>query len=137
MSAEFVDTNILVYAHDGGAGAKHEASVSLLGRLFEERTGALSVQVLSEFYAAATRNLGMTSAEAEAVLRDLAGWTLHRPGHADLLRAAELQRRFQISWWDALIVNSAQELDSAVLWSEDFTDGQKFGSLRVRNPFRG
>ncbi len=136
MSVEFVDTNLLVYAHDGGAGAKHTRAVDLLARLVEEGAGALSTQVLVEFHAAATRKLGMTSAEAEAVLRDLGGWIIHRPAHADLLKAAQLDRRYKLGWWDALILASAIELGCTVLWTEDFSDGQRLGPITVRNPFR-
>ena len=136
MSVEFVDTNLLVYAHDGGAGRKHGQAVELLTRLFEEGTGALSIQVLAEFYAAATRKLGMSSAEAEAVIRDLGGWMIHRPAHADLLKAAQLERRHKLGWWDALILASAIELGCTVLWKEDFSDGQRLGPIMVRNPFR-
>jgi predicted nucleic acid-binding protein len=135
MSVEFIDTNVLVYAHDGGAGAKHARSVDLLTRLFEETAGALSIQVLSEFYAVATKKLGMESDEAEAVLQDLSGWIIHRPEHADLLRAARLQRRYQIGWWDALVVNSANELGCSILWSEDLHHTQRYGAVEVRNPF--
>ena len=136
MSVEFVDTNVLVYAHDGGAGPKHEKSVALLARLFEEGTGALSIQVLAEFYAAATRKLGMKSEEAEEVIVDLGAWDIHRPGHDSLLRACRLQRRHKIAWWDALMINSAIEMDSRILWTEDLSEGQKYGSVTVRNPFR-
>lgn len=136
MSVEFIDTNVLIYAHDGGAVPKHTQAVDLLTRLFEEETGALSIQVLSEFYSAATRKLGIESREAEEIIRDLAGWNIHRPGHADLLKAAQLHRRYKIAWWDALIVNSAIELGCAVLWTEDLSHGQRYGSVRVRNPFR-
>ena len=136
MSAEFIDTNILVYAHDGGSGAKHIQAVALLTRLIEETGGALSIQVLSEFYSVATRKLGIPSDEAEEVIRDLAGWTIHRPWHADLLKAAQLQRRHKIAWWDALIVQSAIELGCTILWTEDLTDGQRYGAVTVRNPFR-
>jgi predicted nucleic acid-binding protein len=110
MSVEFVDTNVLVYAHDGGAGAKHTKAADLLTRLFEEEIGALSVQVLSEFYAVATRKLGRTSQEAEDIVSDFGSWAVHRSGHSDLLKAAQLQRRYQLSWWDALVLNSALEL---------------------------
>jgi predicted nucleic acid-binding protein len=136
MSVEFVDTNILVYAHDGGAGAKHDQSVELLRRLTEDGSGALSIQVLAEFYVTATKKLGMTSQEAEEVLADLGGWIIHRPAHADLLRAARLHRRYVISWWDALIVNSAAELGCRLLWTEDLSDGRRYGSVTARNPFR-
>ncbi|MGA2184150.1 MAG: PIN domain-containing protein [Bryobacteraceae bacterium] len=135
MSVEFVDTNILIYAHDGGAGGKHDKSVALLTRLVEEATGALSVQVLTEFYSAATRKLGMKSQEAEEVIADLRAWTIHRPGHADVLRSAQLQRRYKIAWWDALVVNSALELGCSVLWSERLAGRRRYGSLTVRNPF--
>ena len=135
MSVEFVDTNVLLYAHDGGAGKKHERSVRLLSRLVEDGAGAISIQVLAEFYAAATKKLGISSQEAEEILADLGGWIIHRPGHADLLRAARFQRRYKMSWWDALVVNSAVELGCGVLWSEDIADGQRYGSVTVRNPF--
>ena len=136
MSVEFIDTNVLVYAHDGGAGAKHTRSVELLTRLLEEEIGALSTQVLSEFYSAATRKLGIKSEEAEEIVRDLGGWTIHRPGHDDLLKAMRLHRRHKIAWWDALIVGSAIELGCSVLWTEDLGDGQRYGSLTIQNPFR-
>ncbi len=135
MSVEFVDTNILVYAHDGGAGKKHEKSVALLTNLVEAETCCASTQVLAEFYATATRKLGMTSEEAEEVLADLGSWKLHRPAHADLLNAALLQRRYKIAWWDALIVQSALALGCTILWSEDLSGGQRYGSLTVHNPF--
>ncbi|SPE30732.1 conserved hypothetical protein [Candidatus Sulfopaludibacter sp. SbA6] len=136
MSGEFVDTNVLVYAHDGGAGTKHDRSVELLARLFEEGGGVLSVQVLAEFYAAATKKLSMKSEEAEGVIADLGSWTIHRPGHADLLKACRLHRRYRIAWWDAMIVNSAIEADCSILWSEDLSDQQRYGAVTVRNPFR-
>jgi len=135
MSVEFVDTNVFIYAHDGGAGAKHKKSVELLTRLFDSSSGAISIQVLSELYSAATRKLAMSSQDAQEIIEDLGGWIIHRPGHADLVRAARLQRRYKIAWWDALIVNSALEVGCSVLWSEDLANGQKFGSTTVRNPF--
>ena len=136
MSVEFVDTNILVYAHDGGAGSRHDRSVELLTRLFEEAAGALSIQVLAEFYAAATGKLGMKSEEAESVIADLAGWIIHRPNHADVLKAVRLHRRYKIQWWDAMILASAIETGCSILWSEDLNDGQRISTLTVRNPFR-
>lgn len=136
MSVEFVDTNILVYAHDGGAGARHGQAVELLRRLTEDGSGALSIQVLAEFYIVATKKLGMTSQEAQEVLADLGAWIIHRPAHADLLQAARLHRRYAISWWGALILNSAAEMGCRVLWTEDLSDGRRYGSVTVRDPFR-
>lgn len=78
----------------------------------------------------------MKSEEAEEVISDLGAWIVHRPGHADLLKASRLHRRYKISWWDALVLNSAIELGCSVLWTEDLADGQRYGSVIVRNPFR-
>jgi predicted nucleic acid-binding protein len=136
MSVEFIDTNVLVYAHDGGAGRRHDRSVDLLHRLFEESNGSLSVQVLSEFYSVATKKLSMKSEEAEEAISDLSGWIIHRPGHADVLRAIRLLRRYKISWWDAMVINSAIELGCSILWSEDLAEGQRYGTVTVRSPFR-
>jgi predicted nucleic acid-binding protein len=135
MSVEFVDTNVLVYAHDSTAGEKHEKSVKLLTRLVEDSVGALSVQVLCEFYSAATKKLARTGQEAEEIIADLAIWTIHRPGHPDVVRATRLHRRYGIGWWDALIINSAIELGCDILWSEDMGDGQRYGNVTVRNPY--
>jgi predicted nucleic acid-binding protein len=135
MNVEFVDTNILVYAHDADAGARHSRAVDLLTRLGQDEAGALSIQVLLEFYSAATRKLFMDSDEAEAVISDLADWTTHRPGHADVLRAIELHQRYKLQWWDALILNSAIQLNCSILWTEDLNHGQKYETVTVRNPF--
>lgn len=135
MSVEFVDTNVLLYAHDRGAGTKHARSVELLERLFEDGSGVLSVQVLSEFYAAATKKLAMKSEQAEAVISYLGDWTIHRPGRDDVLRAAQLHRRHKVAWWDAMILNSAIEAGCSVLWTEDLNHGQRYGTVTVRNPF--
>jgi predicted nucleic acid-binding protein len=135
MSVEFVDTNILVYAHEGGAGVKHGKAVDLITRLFEQQCGAVSIQVFTEFYVTATEKLGIKSEEAEEVIADLGSWTIHRPAHGDVLRACKLHRQYKVSWWDALIVNSALELGCDVLWSEDLATGQRYGTMAVRNPF--
>ena len=132
---EFVDTNVLIYAHDGGAGKKQDRAIELIARLNAAANGATSIQVLAEFYAVATRKLGMASAIAEEVVGDFAVWTIHRPSHDDLLRAIRLQRRYRLGWWDAFLVNSALELNCGVLWSEDFSDGQRYATLRAHNPF--
>lgn len=132
---EFIDTNILVYAHDLDAGPRHVRSVDLITRLSVERRGAISIQVLIEFYAAGTRKLGISAQEAEETIIGLRRWRVHALNAGDVLRAIALQRRFQIQWWDALIVNSAIQLECSVLWTEGLNDGQVYDGVRVRNPF--
>jgi len=134
--SEFVDSNIFCYAHELGAGRKHEISIDLIDRLVEEETGSISIQVLVEFYSVATRKLRLSSQYAEDVLSDLGEWYLHRPDHASVVAAVHLQRRYKLAWYDAMILNSALETNCSVLWTEDFNDGQKFGDLVIRNPYK-
>jgi predicted nucleic acid-binding protein len=132
---EFVDTNILIYANDRGSGRKREIAVGLLDRLFRERAGALSVQILIEFYDVMTRRFHFSPEQATAPIVDLGCWKIHCPGHADVLNASRLHRQYRLQWWDALVINSANELGCATLWSEDFSHGQQYGSVTARNPF--
>ncbi len=134
--SEFLDTNILLYAHDPDFGLKQELSIALLSRLVPEKIGALSIQVLVEFYSTATRKFRMTSQEAEAILEDFADWRLHRPDYASVIAAIQLQRRYKLAWYDSMILNSALETGCTVLWTEDFQDGQRFGDLVIRNPYK-
>jgi len=134
----FVDTNILVYAEDKDAKAKHEKASELLVRLWSERDGALSVQVLQEFYVTVTRKLKkpLTSAKAKEIVDEYLTWTLVE-NTAKLLRGAiELQQRAQLSFWDAMVVQAALEAGADKLYSEDLNDGQRFGSLVIVNPFK-
>jgi predicted nucleic acid-binding protein len=135
MSDEFVDTNVLVYANDAAAGGKYYIASELVERLSLERRGVLSSQVLAELYSIVTRKLRIPAAEAENILESLGHWPLHQPAHADLIRASRLHRRFQVQWWDALLINSAIELGCTTLWSEDLNHGQQYGPVTVRNPF--
>jgi predicted nucleic acid-binding protein len=132
---EFVDTNILIYANDLSSGRKRAIAVSLLDRLFRERSGALSIQILIEFYDVMTRRLRFSPDQTAAPIIELGCWKIHRPGHADVLSASRLHQRYNLQWWDALVLNSAIELGCTTLWSEDFSNGQQYGSVTVRNPF--
>ncbi|MDR3359436.1 MAG: PIN domain-containing protein [Bifidobacteriaceae bacterium] len=137
MSAEFVDTNILIYAYDELGGSRHDQALELVSGLARERRGALSVQVLQEFYVNVTRKAARPLAPADARdrLRALSAWPCHRPGQRDLIAASELAERSQISFWDAMIVHSARQLGCVVLWTEDLNSGQVIDGVEVLNPF--
>lgn len=132
---EFIDTNVLVYAYDANSTKKGKIARELLARLGAEANGALSVQVLCEFVSVGSHKLQIESRDLEKIISRLSYWTLHRPAHQDVLQSLQLRRRLKISWWDALVINSALELDCSTLWTEDLSDGRKIGSLTVRNPF--
>jgi predicted nucleic acid-binding protein len=134
---QFIDTNVLIYAHDRTAGIRHEQAKQLLRELWGNRKGCLSVQVLQEFYVNVTQKVPKPLApEAAAeIIADLSSWQVHQPGVNDVLDAIALQNRFQLSFWDAMIVASAIALGCEILWSEDLNPGQRYETLVVRSPF--
>jgi predicted nucleic acid-binding protein len=135
MSVDFVDTNILVYAHDAAAPPKRALALELIGRLSAGRNGRVSPQVLLEFFAT-TRKIGLSRAVAAEIVDDLTSWPVYAPTVEDVTMAIGLSIRQTISIWDALIIRCALQTGCDILWSEDLQDGRRFGSLRVQNPFR-
>ena len=122
-------------AFDRSAGEKHRLAVDLVRRLWRERCGCLSIQVMQEFFVTATRKLNMPPEDAAAQIRRLGLWRVHRPSVEDVLAAADLHLKSQVSFWDAMILRSAQMTSCFALWSEDLSHGQHWGSVEVRNPF--
>ncbi|MBI3472241.1 MAG: PIN domain-containing protein, partial [Candidatus Solibacter usitatus] len=133
----FVDTNVLVYAHDASAGEKRSVARSLLERLWNRGEACASIQVLQEFYVTVTRKAPhrLGSGEAAGIVRNLAAWVIFVPGFDDVMAAIDLQQRLQISFWDAMILRSAVELDCELIWSEDLNAGQVYEGVSVANPF--
>lgn len=140
MSAvAFVDSDILIYAHDLDAGIKRELAVAKLRELWDSGTGRLSVQVLQEFYVNATQKLATPIARSTAreVIKAYGVWVRHATTVETVTRATEISDLARISFWDALIVASAEEVDAGELLSEDLNDGQAIAGIKVVNPLRG
>lgn len=134
---QFVDTNVLVYAHDRSAGAKHARAKALLAELWKSQTGCLSIQVLQEFYVTITRKVAnpLSRQTASQIIADLSAWTVHSPNAQNVLEAIHLQDRYDVSFWDAMILTSAAQLGCRTVWSEDMSSGQHYGEVQVVNPF--
>ena len=138
MSARvFVDTNILVYAHDRGAGTRHGQAKALVERLWSERSGVLSTQVLQEFYVNVRRKAThpVSSEEARELVNDYLAWGVVVNDGSDILGALEMEDRYRISFWDALILQAANRAGVDRLYSEDLNHGQQYGTVEVTNPF--
>lgn len=137
ISYQFVDTNVLVYAHDISAGEKHIQAKVLVQELWESGGGCISVQVLQEFYVTVTRKVAapMPLEDAERIVRNLSFWRVHSPQAGDVLGAIGLQQRYLLSFWDAMILWSAAQLGCRTLWSEDLNPGQVYESTQILNPF--
>ena len=134
----FVDTNILIYAHDVSAGAKHERARRLVEELWRTRAGVVSTQVLQELVVNLRRKTGQPpSAKATRdIITDYLSWQVVVNSGNSILEALELEERYQISFWDALVIQAARASGAGVLYSEDLSEGQVYGSVRVMNPLR-
>jgi predicted nucleic acid-binding protein len=139
LTFQFVDTNVLVYAHDISAEPKHDQAKALIHALWDSGAGCLSVQVLQEFYVTVTRKVRqpLPVETATRIVEALSFWRVYAPDARDVLAAIELQQRYQLSFWDAMIVHCAAQLGCQTIWSEDLNPGRVYGGVRVLNPFGG
>jgi predicted nucleic acid-binding protein len=134
----FVDTNILMYAHDAAAGDKHHRAKALVENLWQTRSGVVSTQVLQEL-AVNLRRKAKKPLDARAtreIVSDYLTWRVVVNGGDSILEALDIEGRHKVSFWDALVIQAAQAAGAEVLYSEDLSDGQQYGTVRVRNPFR-
>jgi len=132
----FVDTNILVYAHDRSTGIKHVRAQNLVEELWAAGNGVLSTQVLQEMCVNMRRRAGkpLNSDELRLLIQDYATWEVVTNTHESILRALEIERRYKTSFWDALILQAAERSGASILYSEDLAVGQRYGSVRIVNP---
>jgi predicted nucleic acid-binding protein len=132
------DLNVLLYAYDRSAGRKHEVAHALLSELWGSRAGALSTQVLQEFYVTATRKLPkpLPASRARIVVARYANWVVHRVEPSDIVAASELEKRHRQSFWDALIIISAARLGATTLLTDDLQHGRQMAGLTIVDPFR-
>ncbi len=134
----FVDTNILVYAHDLKQGAKHERARALVQELWESENGVLSTQVLQELCVSLRRKVArpLSAEGTRKVIEDYASWEIVVNTAESVLQALDLEGRYGISFWDALIVQAAGSCGAGVIYSEDLGDGQSYDEVRVVNPLK-
>jgi predicted nucleic acid-binding protein len=132
----FVDTNVLIYAHDADAKAKHKTAKAILLKLWAERTAVLSTQVLQEFYVNVTRKIAhpISKESARLVVNNYAIWCVAITP-AEIAFAFRIEDESQIGFWDALIVASAFNSGAKRILSEDLNDGQIIAGIRIENPF--
>ena len=133
----FVDTNVLIYAHDLDAGLKHDRAAAILSDLWEKENGIVSVQVLQEFYVNVTRKISapLTPALARGVIRNYLAWQIAPNDPSTVLSASEIAERNHISFWDALIVASASNAGADRILSEDLNHGRIIEGVVIENPF--
>jgi predicted nucleic acid-binding protein len=133
----FLDTNILIYAHDISAGQKHELAKKIVLDLWESGHGILSTQVLQEFFYASTKKIlhPLKPQIAKEIVNDLLKWDVVVNNGESILKAIDIYTRYQYLFWDSMIIQAAVKGNAALLLSEDLIDGQMINGVRIKNPF--
>ncbi len=132
-----IDSNILVYAHDRGAGVRHQKAKALVEQRWQERTGVLSTQVVQEFYVNVRRKAAkpVEPDEARRLVEDYLHWEVIVNDGNTILGALDLEQRYGVSFWDALILQAAKTAKVKTVISEDLSHGQLYDQVEVVNPF--
>lgn len=133
----FVDTNVLIYAHDRDANHKHVRAKEWMIKLWNQNSGCLSAQVLQEFFVNVTRKIPqpLPVPIAREVIRTYVPWIRIATDGEMVLRATEIAEIWQISFWDGMIVAVAERSGANIVLSEDLQHGQQIASVTVMNPF--
>ncbi len=133
----FVDTNILLYAHDRDAGDKHARARQLLIALWNSNSGCLSTQVLQEFFVNVTKKIPqpLSTAMAREIMHTYLPWVRVSTDGEMAIRASEIADTWQTSFWDGMIIAAAERAGATELLSEDLQSGQHIAGILVMNPF--
>jgi predicted nucleic acid-binding protein len=132
----FIDTNILIYAHDVDANTKYDIAKAVLRELWSERAGVLSMQVLQEFYVNVTRKITspLSKELARLVVSNYAIWCTETTP-IEITAAFRIEDESRIGFWDAMIVSAAAKSGASRILSEDLNPGQRIAGILVENPF--
>src|ERR1039457_4452036 len=132
----FVDTDILVYAHDRSPGVKQQRAKMLLEQLWNSGNGVLSTQVLQELCINLRRKTGnpVPIDEVRLLIREYSTWEVVTNTPESVLKALDIEMRYKTSFWDALILQAAEAAGASILYSEDLAAGQRYGAIQVVNP---
>ena len=133
----FVDTNVLVYARDASEPEKQRQASAWMAHLWVNKNGRLSFQVLQEYYVTVTQKLdpGLSKQSAREDIRSLQSWEPIAVNERIIEGAWVIQDRYQLSWWDSLIVSAAQTGNCQYILTEDLQEDQRMGDVLVVNPF--
>ena len=137
MNAEvFVDTNVFLYAISDQA--EEEAKSDRARELLLTESWGWSTQVAGEFFSTATsskRQFQLSPNQAAEFVKIWLTFPTATLGPSTVLRALEIQQRFQVHYWDAAIIAAAAELGCHTIYTEDLSHGQDYGGVTVMNPF--
>ena len=131
----FLDTNIIVYAHDLDEPRKQTIAKNILSCTLRKRRGVISAQVMGETFVSLIKKIGIEPADATDEICKLTRFRVIDLSKALVMRGLEIKASFGLSYWDALIIAAAERASCPVVFSEDLSDGQQYGIVTVVNPF--
>lgn len=133
----FVDTNVLIYAHDVSAGIKHDKAKEIIADLWGSGSGLLSMQVLQEFFVGVTGKIPkpLDVEKAREIVEYLLRWEVVVNDGESILKAIDIVQRYRYSFWDSMIIQAAIRGNATLLMSEDLSGGQVINGVRIKNPF--
>ena len=132
----FFDTNILLYVYSSADAGKQARALALYREYAQQGRLLLSTQVVQEFFVAALRKLSLPRQHAREIALTLLDSPLIAVGPSHIRTAMDNMDHYKVSFWDGLILAAAEAGGAEVLYTEDLNEGQQYGTLRVRNPFR-
>ena len=134
----FLDTNILIYAHDMDAGPKHDAARAIVEKIWDDETGVISTQVIQEFYVNVTRKMPkpITPVQARGIIINYFSWKVEAIEPHTILSASEIEEKYVLSFWDSLIIATASQSEAVKILTEDLNHGQTIEGVLIENPFQ-
>jgi len=133
----FLDTNILIYAHDMDAGVKHDAARSIVEKIWDDEAGIISTQVIQEFYVNVTRKMPkpISPVQARGIIINYFSWQVEAIEPHTILSASEIEEKYILSFWDSLIIATASQAEANKILTEDMNHGQIIEGILIENPF--
>ena len=133
----FIDSNVLIYAHDADAGVKQKVAGDVLKDLWSSGLGIISTQVMQEFYVNVTRKIPtpLARSSVRTILSNYTRWQVEQVSPTTVLAASRIEERYKLSFWDSLILAAAQQGGAEKILTEDLHAGQKIDGILVENPF--
>jgi predicted nucleic acid-binding protein len=132
----FIDSNVLIYAHDKGAGIKQQKAIQALNELWLGDCGVLSVQILQEFYSTVTRKLKLARPAAQEIATIYFEWCGGETTFLEIQTAFRMEEEARISFWDSLMLATAVKFGATRVLTEGFDHGQIISGVEIVNPFR-
>jgi predicted nucleic acid-binding protein len=133
----FLDTNILIYAHDMDAGVKHDAARSIVEKIWDDEAGIISTQVIQEFYVNVIRKMPkpISPVQARGIIINYFSWQVEAIEPHTILSASEIEEKYILSFWDSLIIATASQAEANKILTEDMNHGQIIEGILIENPF--